>query len=298
MKLPICNKLALRHMHPRDACVQFDAATHTYTFRRSESSAARLISRSVSRAADAAARCGLDGGFIVGERDIKRWVANPDAPSHAIAALLSDTFDAAAAAVLLPKLWLRKRDAAAARGRACHRVVELLLNGAARAPPSVVHVVTESLGGSGDDALAFVADELCLAPANRDAEAAVEWASARGLIPVRTEWVVFSIRNDIAGTIDAVFTTAPACGAGNDETRDLVLVDWKFCKPQSFERSLPKYEIQINLYLHILREGYGVTKKRNLHLYVVNVADGVADAREVEVRDAKLMNHILTDSKI
>jgi len=114
---------------------------------------------------------------------------------------------------------------------------------------------------------------VALPPAARDSPEMRAWrrwrrtAGAR-LVPIRTEWSVFSTEHDIAGQIDALFRCA--------DSGRFVLVDWKRVDPMPKEtdprwprrgrpplEDLPDtkfwhYALQVNIYAHLLERFYKV----------------------------------------
>lgn len=87
---------------------------------------------------------------------------------------------------------------------------------------------------------------------------------------VRTEWMVYTVRYRVAGTIDAIVAVGPAKW----------LVDWKTNRTISAD-TLKEYEIQMQLYDFILRAFYGITVDR---IVLVNVHPSRKKAREIEIK--------------
>lgn len=86
---------------------------------------------------------------------------------------------------------------------------------------------------------------------------------------MRTEWVIFSEKWKVAGTIDAIVRVG--C--------QLWLVDWKTVKSLDAEK-VARYNLQLQLYDYILRKEYGIKCDR---LLLVQVHATRKKAREVEV---------------
>lgn len=100
---------------------------------------------------------------------------------------------------------------------------------------------------------------------------------AFGLVPYRTEWIIYDKDYDIAGSIDFV--------AYNKETGKYWIIDWKrsnglsresfggkkgyFCASDMDDCNGNHYQIQVNLYKHILEKNYGIEIEQclvvNLH---------------------------------
>ena len=87
----------------------------------------------------------------------------------------------------------------------------------------------------------------------------------QGLVPYRTEWVVFDLEHRLAGSIDMVYQVEE----GNNT--DLVIYDWKrskeIKKDNTFEYGYPPlehlphcnfwhYSLQLNIYKYILEHNY------------------------------------------
>ena len=88
----------------------------------------------------------------------------------------------------------------------------------------------------------------------------------KGLVPYRTEWVVFDTDYGLAGSIDMIFKV------GNGDDNRLVIYDWKRCtqiiKNNRFDTGKPPvehlpdsnfwhYALQLNMYRFILQKNYG-----------------------------------------
>jgi len=95
---------------------------------------------------------------------------------------------------------------------------------------------------------------------------------------MRTEWVIFSERFKVAGTIDAIVRVG--C--------QLWLVDWKTVKTLS-EDKLQRYNLQLQLYDYILRKEYGIRCDR---LVILQVHVSRKKAREIEVPRSSTNAHL------
>lgn len=97
----------------------------------------------------------------------------------------------------------------------------------------------------------------------------------KGLIPYRTEWVVFDLEYQLAGSIDMIFQV------DKNDPDTLMIYDWKRCKKiektNSFQCGKPPiehlpdsnywhYALQLNMYRYILEKNYG---KKITGLYLV-----------------------------
>ena len=97
----------------------------------------------------------------------------------------------------------------------------------------------------------------------------------KGFLPYRTEWVVFDLEYQLAGSIDMIFQ------AKKDDPDTLLIYDWKRCKKitktNNFDTGKPPvdhlpdtnywhYCLQLNMYRYILEKNYG---KKIIGLFLV-----------------------------
>lgn len=248
-------RLAVLNAHPRDERIQFEEETHTYT---------------IDGVRRGWVSCTGFWHHFFGEFDadavIAKMMKSPKWPS-------SPYYGMTPAAI--KKKWDDKRDASSAAGTRMHLDIEHCYNAMPAFGLEYCHWTLEN----GKDGM--LADEWV--PAG-----GAEWdyfcdfqqshVAKRGLIPYRTEWLVFDEEHRVAGSIDMVYRKP-------DGT--LAIYDWKRVEELKTENSfqsglgplshLPDtnywhYSIQLNVYRAILERYYG-EKVTELALVVLHPAN-------------------------
>jgi hypothetical protein len=221
-------RLAVRNAHERDARITFHEETHTYTIDGSKEGWVSCT------------------GFIHKFFDefnadavIRKMMKSKNWPQSKYYGMTPEQIKAQ---------WDASRDEAAAAGTRMHLDIEHYYN-------------ADPVGN-------VVADEWATNPGTEwDYFQAFErkWRIPRGLVPYRTEWLVFKEDIKLAGSIDMVFKKPDGTFA---------IYDWKRAKEMKYENAwqtgkapldhLPDtnywhYSIQLNIYRTIIEELYGAT---------------------------------------